>query len=121
MSHYKDVNEFFEKFDFRKNEKPGHLTKEDIQRRIDFMQEELDEIINAKNIDDIADGLIDLVYVAIGTAIKMGLPWEELWDDVHRANMSKERGLTKRGYSEDCYKPDGWIGPKTREILKKYE
>ena len=37
------------------------------------------------------DALIDLTYVAMGTAYMMGLPWQDLWDEVQRANMSKVR------------------------------
>ena len=47
----------------------------------------------------------------------MGLPWQELWDDVQRANMAKERGTTKRGNVVDVMKPAGWQPPKTQEIL----
>ena len=70
--------------------------------------------------DEMADALIDLVYVAMGTAVMMGLPWQQLWDDVQRANMSKVRGTTHRGHTVDVSKPPGWVGPKTMEILTKY-
>jgi predicted HAD superfamily Cof-like phosphohydrolase len=49
----------------------------------------------------------------------MGLPWDELWDDVHRANMAKERGVGKRGHAVDCVKPVGWTPPKTEKILQQ--
>lgn len=64
-----------------------------------------------------ADALVDMVYVALGTAVMLGLPWQELWDDVQRANMSKTRGVGKRGNLVDCIKPDGWEPPKTLKIL----
>ncbi len=44
-----------------------------------------------QDLPKIADALVDLVYVALGTAHMHALPWQKLWDDVQRANMSKER------------------------------
>lgn len=73
---------------------------------------------DAQDIDEQADALIDLVYVAKGTAVMMGLPWDMLWDDVQRANMSKEAGVGKRGHLVDCIKPPGWVPPQTHEILQ---
>lgn len=50
--------------------------------------------------------------------------WDELWDDVQRANMSKERATdpsqSKRGSSYDIIKPAGWVPPRTEELVKKY-
>ena len=82
---------------------------------------------SASTIDDVtndlagqADALVDLVYFAIGTAIMLGLPFEELWNDAHRANMTKVRGATHRGHPNDVTKPEGWVPPKTVEILSFY-
>ena len=97
-----------------------HLTDRKLKERISFLQEELDELrrgAEAQDMCEIADALVDLVYVAKGTAIFLGLPWEELFLDVHRANMSKERGVGKRGNLSDCVKPEGWVGPRTAKIL----
>lgn len=33
--------------------------------------------------------LVDLVYVSIGTAVALGLPFEKAFDEVQRSNMSK--------------------------------
>jgi predicted HAD superfamily Cof-like phosphohydrolase len=38
-----------------------------------------------------ADALVDLAYVVLGTAHLHRLPWQELFAEVQRANMSKER------------------------------
>lgn len=49
--------------------------------------------------------------------------WDLLWEDVQRANMSKERALSKdqskRGSTWDVFKPAGWIGPRTDELVAK--
>jgi len=107
---------------------PKELPQELMEFRIKFLQEELDEFVEGHNEDDpakMADALIDLVYVAMGTAHFMGLPWQILWDDVQQANMRKVRAQSdgsdsKRGSSFDVVKPEGWVGPKTEEILASY-
>jgi predicted HAD superfamily Cof-like phosphohydrolase len=135
---FTNVREFQVKFDHVVNFTPVHLTKRKLIERIKFLREELDEFTEACGVSIIvnsdgswfyaegdgsqdlplqADALVDLTYVALGTAVMMGLPWQELWDDVHRANMEKVRGIGTRGNLVDCIKPPGWQGPKTLEIL----
>lgn len=121
MSHFHDVKTFQLKFGQLVHAEPTHLTRRKLQERIDFLQEELDEFKKACDEQDLAeqaDALVDLVYVALGTANMLGLPWKALWDDVQRANMAKVRGVGKRGHLVDCIKPEGWIGPQTMRILE---
>lgn len=116
-----DVRECFSKFGLLVHDKPGHLAHNKAVERVQFLQEELNELVDAFMVHDLdgqADALIDLVYVAKGTAVMMGLPWEKLWDDVQRANMSKVRGVGKRGHKVDLVKPPGWQGPHTGHILQ---
>lgn len=121
LSNYSDVRAFQTKFGQLVSDVPRHLTKRKLLERIAQMQEELDEFKDAVEADDIADqadALVDLVYFAMGTANHMGLPWQALWDDVQRANMSKVPGVKpERGFLVDCIKPEGWEGPKTMAIL----
>lgn len=84
--------------------------------RTSFMHEELTEFIDAAeegNIVGVADAIADIIYVALGTAYKMGLPFDEIWASVQAANMRKVAGPTKRGNKVDAMKPAGWVGPET--------
>lgn len=79
---------------------------------------------NAKVIDhpQSFDALIDLVYVAMGTAHLLGYPWENGWAAVQRANMAKVRAQSdgsdsKRGSSFDVVKPEGWTPPNIEALL----
>lgn len=122
-NHYDDVRRFQLKFDMLVHHKPTHLTPRKLHERATFMEEELNEFSEAIRNDDLAemaDALVDLVYVALGTAASMGLPWQVLWDDVQRANMSKVRGVGKRGHLVDCVKPEGWKPPQTLAILEAH-
>ena len=94
--------------------------------RLKFMQEELDEFQQAyvrKDWAGVADALADLVYVALGTAHMAGIPFDDVWAEVQRANMSKERAApdgsnSKRGSGLDVVKPRGWRPPDVEGVLR---
>jgi predicted HAD superfamily Cof-like phosphohydrolase len=51
--------------------------------------------------------------------------WYDLFDEVHRANMSKRRAKadgsdSKRGSPWDIIKPEGWVAPDQAAILKRH-
>ncbi len=60
--------------------------------RYELIREELQEFLEALEADDMveqADALIDLLYVVHGGLVVMGIDGEVLFDEVHRSNMSK--------------------------------
>jgi predicted HAD superfamily Cof-like phosphohydrolase len=68
------------------------------------------------------DGLVDLVYVALGTAYLHGFDFREAWRRVHFANMNKVRASqdgsdSKRGSSYDVIKPPGWRPPDHSDLV----
>ena len=89
-----------------------------MQFRLNMMQEELDETKKAfeqKDAPEIVDGIIDLCVFAIGTLEVFGVDASKAWDEVYKANMSKEVGI-KEGRPNplglpDLVKPDDWQGP----------
>lgn len=94
---------------------PSLVSQEYCLERMRFMHEELTEFAEASSTGDIvgvADALADIVYVALGTAYKMGLPFDDIWRAVQYANMQKVKGMTKRGNAIDAVKPTGWVGPE---------
>lgn len=111
------------------DEMTAHL----IDYRSNFMQEELNEFLKgvvASSRVDQFDALLDLVYVAHGTALMMGInpaQWNAGMAAVHKANMSKERcrdaSESKRDSPFDVRKPEGWVGPEEtlRTILGETE
>lgn len=130
-----DVRDFHTKFDVPTDAQIAApcIPEEDVVAyRADFMQEELDEYKTScaeGNLEGAIDALIDLVYVVKGTALLHGISpslWAELWDDVHAANMRKERAnssadpRSKRSHSLDVVKPEGWVGPDGAAILRKH-
>lgn len=135
MSDYQKVKDFHVKFGVPTDEDvagPYLPSRDVVDYRAGFLQEELDEFKASAEVADLegaTDALLDLVYVAYGTALLMGISptaWQELFDDVQRANMAKERATSakdprsKRGHSLDVVKPVGWVGPRGADILKKH-
>ena len=89
-----------------------------MQFRIGMMQEELDETKNAfekKDAEEMVDGIIDLCVFAIGTLEVFGVDANKAWNEVYKANMSKEVGIKKGRPNPlglpDLVKPEGWKGP----------
>ena len=123
---FKDVKNFHQKFGLMAPEglQPVHLTQRKLGERVEVMQEELDEFkkaVESQDMAGLADALVDLVYVAKGTAVMMNLPWNVLWAEVQRANMDKVRGMTKRGHAVDVTKPEGWQPPHIDEVLSGHQ
>jgi hypothetical protein len=88
--------------------------------RLAFLEEELKETKTAAagvtvNAEEVVDGLIDLCVVAIGTLDAFGVNAQEAWDQVHAANMAKEKGVKKERPNPlglpDLIKPAGWCAP----------
>ena len=136
-SNFDDVGDFHRKFDLPSvpagggGAVPTHVEGFDeslYQFRLKFLKEELRELERgwrAGDLPQVADALLDLVYVAMGTAQLLGLPWQELWDEVQRANMSKVRASTAdesaratgRGHASDVLKPPNFVPPDIAGIL----
>lgn len=89
--------------------------KKFLEFRIRFLQEELDEMKNAKSAEDVVDALIDLCVVAIGTLDAYDVDSHKAWDEVLNANMQKQPGVKASRPNPlglpDLIKPDGWVGP----------
>lgn len=85
--------------------------------RVGHIGEELQEFIQATEANDIdgaTDAIIDLVYVALGALVEMGVCIQPVFAEVHEANMRKVQGSrSKRPGSQgfDAIKPNGWKAP----------
>lgn len=117
---YADVLAFHERFGCTIGAFPHWPFREVVALRIRLMQEELTETIVAMTLGDIpavADGLADLIYVALGTAITYGIDLREVWEEVHAANMRKEGGAVRE--DGKILKPEGWVPPNIKDVLDK--
>ena len=113
MNQFKQVTEFHKKYQLEVN--PNNVQLQ--HARITHMQEELNEYMYSVNINDREgqlDALIDLVYVAMGTAYFEGFDFDAAFQEVHRCNMKKIRKSTDRS-KWDVVKPEGWTPPNIKE------
>lgn len=124
QSNFYDVEDFHIKFGLPAPAEVRWQSKEWNSFRLKFMREEIDEYEEAlkeKNFEKAFDALIDLVYVALGTAVAHGFPWQRGWDRVHMANMKKIRAHvasdSKRGTAYDVIKPVGWQPPDLKDLV----
>ena len=122
----KDIDAFHKKFGFEKNEKVGIPDNNELVNfRTAFLMEELAEYTNAITKKDAAgalDALVDIVYIALGTAWLFNLPFEKAWQEVQKANMSKVRAKDKtgkRGTKFDVIKPKDWKAPNIERIIEE--
>ena len=122
------VTEFHRRFKLPIGESDVLSTDERAQQfRVKFLEEEINELQTALASGDrvgVFDALLDIVYVAQGTALFAGIDskqWNAGMAAVHAANTGKVRvesaGSSKRGSSFDVRKPEGWVGPE--ETLKE--
>lgn len=123
-SEHTDVQMFHRKFGVPIAGVPSLLGGEALQFRSKFLSEEkteFDEAIAEGDLPKAADALVDLVYVAQGTADMMCLPWKLLWSEVQKKNMMKERAQhasqSARGTKLDVIKPHGWTPPDHTQFV----
>lgn len=121
---FDDTMAFQQKYGLWRKDQFGILPKEEMKVKIGHLYEELAEIDKAHkegNIYEISDGLIDLIYVASGLLNLMNMPAQALWNDVQARNMQKIRAtkdnVGKRGSTFDVIKPEGWLPPRTKDII----
>ena len=122
----KDIDAFHKKYGFEKNKKVGIPDDNELVNfRTSFLMEELAEYTQAITKKDAAgalDALVDIVYIALGTAWLFNLPFEKAWEQVQKANMSKIRTKSKskkRGTSFDVVKPKGWTPPDIEQVIEE--
>ena len=98
---------------------PTLIPKKEYILRYDLMKEETDEYLEAclnNDIVEIADALGDQLYILCGTILKHGMQYkiEQVFNEIHRSNMSKldlngqpifrEDGKILKG--QNYFKPD---------------
>ena len=117
-----DISNMHQKFGvkdwFEANKDNTDLMDKYIRFRLSMCKEELDETldaIEAKDAEEIVDGLIDMCVFAIGTLDVFGVNANDAWDRVFEANMDKSVGV-KEGRPNpfglpDLMKPEGWTAP----------
>ena len=103
------VHDFHESFRIGNNTQPQNISEAEFQLRYNLLKEENEEYLDAckkGDIIEIADALGDQLYILFGTILRHGLQHkiEEVFDEIHRSNMSK---LDENG--EPIFREDGKV------------
>jgi predicted HAD superfamily Cof-like phosphohydrolase len=100
----------------------AELIKEEVARELFPALQRFANFQSLENLTDVADALVDSVYVLLGCAVAMDLPWQELWDEVHRSNMAKIHadGTVHRREDGKILKPEGWTPPDLFKIIMRW-
>jgi predicted HAD superfamily Cof-like phosphohydrolase len=121
------VKEFHEVFGLDYHNTPSvEVPEKMIALRHRLMQEENDEYLEAAmngNLSLIADALGDKLYILCGTILAHGLQEKivEVFNEIHRSNMSKLDDEGKPMYREDgkILKSNNYFLPDIKRILEK--
>lgn len=124
MNYQDDVNTFMEAADQRVKlvaYPEFDMTDPQAQLYMSLIQEEFDETMDAfvkGDTIEVADGLADMVWVIMGLASSLGIPFDQVWDEVRASNMSKvvDGKLIKREDGK-VLKPEGYFRPDINAVL----
>ncbi len=122
----KSVEEFHEVFKIGNASEMKLIDEKDYTLRYNLIKEENEEYLEAcKNGDmiEIADALGDQLYILFGSILKHGLQHkiEEVYDEIHRSNMSKLDENGQPIFREDgkILKSNLYFKPEIKKILDK--
>ena len=121
------VRKFHEVFGLDHHDEPQAVINDRIiELRHRLMAEENDEYLEAAkegNLTLVADALGDKLYILCGTIIAHGLQHKivEVFDEIHRSNMSKLDENGKPIYREDgkILKSEGYFKPNISSVLER--
>lgn len=136
MTYVDDVREFMLACDQPVRTEPTVISDQEKWERLTMLIEEFSEHKNAlvalkraneyhsrQGIKDamveLADSLVDMVYIIIGTAHSYGLDFDALWEEIHGNNLTKidpETGLVLKKNGK-VQKPEGYVPVDLRSVI----
>tara|TARA_Y100001960_G_scaffold86684_1_gene92885 strand:- start:510 stop:884 length:375 start_codon:yes stop_codon:yes gene_type:complete len=124
MTNFDSVKKFMEKFGQEVKTKPEFPSEKIVKLRYGLIKEELDEFEQAlkdKNLEEVADSLTDILYVAYGAGHAFGIDLDKCFDEVQRSNMSKLGTDGRPIYNEDgkVMKGPKYFKPNFSKFVKK--
>ena len=118
------VGDFMQAFGQSVEEQPTWPDFNTRELRVDLIQEEVDELVEAisnKDMVEIADALTDILYVVYGAGHTFGIDLDECFTEVHASNMSKlgEDGTPIKADNGKVMKGPGFFAPNLESILNQ--
>ena len=120
MNYQKDVSEFMNLGE-QKISSNLTLKNDQVKLYMNLIKEEFEETSKAFNEDDLvelADGLVDMVWVIMGMCNSTGINFDKVWTEVRASNMSKfVDGKFVKNESGKILKPEGYFKPNISKAL----
>ena len=118
------VGDFMEAFGQAVETQPTWPDFSTRELRVDLIQEEVDELVEAianKDMVEIADALADILYVVYGAGHTFGIDLDECFTEVHASNMSKlgDDGTPIKADNGKVMKGPGFFAPDLESILNQ--
>ena len=104
MTNFEKVGLFMTTFGQEVKKKPSLSSDKINNLRINLIQEELNEFMEAisnKDLKEAADALTDILYVTYGAGHAFGINLDNCFDEVQKSNMSKLGSDGKPIYNEN--------------------
>ena len=117
MTNFEKVRLFMKTYGQEVKDKAGFSDDKTNKLRIDLIKEELEELTEAmqnENLLEVADALMDILYVTYGAGHAFGIDLDKCFEEVQNSNMSKLGEDGKPIYNEagkvmkgpNYFKPD---------------
>ena len=122
MSNFEKVKKFMQTFGQEVKPKASFPSEKIIKLRYELIEEELSELKTAmedKDIQEIADALTDILYVAYGAGHAYGIDLDKCFEEVQNSNMSKLGEDNKPIYNENgkVMKGPNYFKPNLKKFL----
>ncbi len=111
-----------EKFMTACDQTVGEVNAKQFSLYKNLIEEEVQELRDAKSQLDELDALTDILVVTIGAIHSMGADGEGAWNEVMRTNFAKiddETGKVRKREDGKVLKPEGWKPPNLKPFLKE--
>ena len=122
MTNFEKVGLFMTTFGQEVKKRPSLSSDKINNLRINLIQEELNEFMEAisnKDLKEAADALTDILYVTYGAGHAFGINLDNCFDEVQRSNMSKLGNDGKPIYNEHgkVMKGPNYFSPNLKRII----
>lgn len=123
METYDDVKDFMLVCGQKVQHKPKFNAKDkQAILYLNLIKEEVEELIEAFTAEDIvevADACGDIKWVVEGLEHTLGIPQQEVWDEITASNMSKTvEGKVIKREDGKILKPDTYFPPNIKKVIE---
>ena len=123
MTNFEKVGTFMKTFGQEVKDSASFSTEKINELRLNLIKEELDELIdvmNKRDLVEVADALTDILYVTYGAGHAFGINLDKCFAEVQNSNMSKLDNNGKPIYNDNgkVMKGPNYFKPDLKKYIK---